>query len=107
MMDIGTQIRGPSWMTFLGPPVLEELGGVDALRAQLHEPHTTVQEMEGHRAVVTLGPRPEAGDLEKGQTLPAYRELARVLEPWLFHEPRFHPNADMTDTRRWERRFLD
>ncbi|MFY0576656.1 type VI immunity family protein [Cystobacter fuscus] len=35
------------------------------------------------RAVVALGPWPEAGDLRQGQTLPAYRELARVLEPWL------------------------
>ena len=105
--DIGTQVRGATWLTFLGPPVLEELGGATALRALLQTPGTTVQEMEGQRAVVTLGPWPEAGDLEKGQTLPAYRELARVLEPWLFHEPHSHPSIDMTDTRRWERRFLD
>lgn len=106
-LHIGTQVRGPSWLTFLGQPVLGELGGVSGLRAQLHHPETAIQEMEGDRAVVTLGPWPEAGDTEQGRLLPAYRELARVLEPWLYHEPRLHPSQSMEDTRRWERRFLD
>ncbi len=106
-LHIGTQVRGPSWLTFLGQPVLGELGGVSGLRARLRHPETTVHEMEGDRAVVALGPWPEAGDTEQGNILPAYRELARVLEPWLYHEPRLHPHPSMEDTRRWERRFLD
>ncbi|MFY0524996.1 DUF3396 domain-containing protein [Archangium gephyra] len=106
-LHIGTQVRGPSWLTFLGQPVLGELGGVSGLRAQLRHPETTVQEMEGDRAVVCLGPWPEAGDTEQGNVLPAYRELARVLEPWLYHEPQLHTVQSMEDTRRWERRFLD
>ena len=59
------------------------------------------------RAVITLGPWPQAGDTENGKDLPAYRELARVLEPWLFHEK---PSSDAftpEDLLRWERRFLD
>ena len=60
------------------------------------------------RAVVTLGEWPEAGDTEQGQTLPAYRELARVLEPWLYHREKvFSRDFPREDTRRWERRFLD
>ncbi|WPB74760.1 DUF3396 domain-containing protein [Archangium violaceum] len=106
-LHIGTQVRGPSWLTFLGQPVLEELGGASGLRARLHHPETTVQELEGDRAVVSLGPWPEAGDTEQGNVLPAYRELARVLEPWLYHEPKLHTVQSMEDTRRWERRFLD
>jgi hypothetical protein len=105
--NIGTRVRGPSWLTFLGQPVLGELGGAAALRARLHSPGTTVRELDGERAVVTLGEWPEAGDMEQGRTLPAYRELARVLEPWLYegplHESRFPPE----DRRRWERRFLE
>ncbi|HLM43445.1 MAG TPA: type VI immunity family protein, partial [Myxococcaceae bacterium] len=77
-------------------PVLGELGGAAGLRARLHSPGTTVQELEGERVVVTLGPSPDAGDTEQGRTLPAYRELARVLEPWLY----------LTSSQ-WERRFLD
>jgi hypothetical protein len=62
--------------------------------------------MEGNRAVITLGKWPEAGDTEQGQMLPAYRELARVLEPWLYQGKRglhFSPEQE----RRWARRFLD
>ena len=79
-----------------------------SLRSRLSSPGTTVQELEGERAVVTLGPWPEAGDTEQGHPLPAYRELARILEPWLYHEERgFDPDFPPEDLRRWERRFLD
>jgi len=105
---LGERVRGPSWMTFLGQPVLGELGGADGLRSRLSSPGTTVQALEGERAVVTLGSAPDAGDLEQGNVLPAYRELARVLEPWLYRGPDHH-SLDFTaeDMRRWERRFLD
>jgi len=107
-LRLGTKVRGPSWLTFLGQPVLGELGGASGLRARLHSEGTTVQEMEGERAVITLGPWPEAGDTEQGQTLPAYRELARVLEPWLYFR-KAPPGivAPPTWHDRWERRFLN
>ena len=108
--DIGTRIPGAYWLTFLGPPVLGELGGVEGLRTRLSSPGTTVQALEGDRALVTLGEWPEAGDLEAGRNLPAYRELARVLEPWLYHcEPDafIHYDFSSADRLRWERRFLD
>ncbi|HEX8439616.1 DUF3396 domain-containing protein [Archangium sp.] len=105
--NIGTRVRGPSWLTFLGQPVLGELGDVAALRSRLHSPGTTVQELEGGRAVVTLGEWPDAGDTEQGRTLPAYRELARVLEPWLYEGPKFQTDFSPEDRRRWARRFLD
>jgi hypothetical protein len=66
-----------------------------------------VQELNGERVVVTLGKWPEAGDTEQSHTLPAYRELARVLEPWLYMN---HPREDgfsEEDMLRWQRRFLD
>ncbi|WP_002621442.1 DUF3396 domain-containing protein [Cystobacter fuscus] len=104
---VGTRIRAPHWLTFLGLPVLGEVGGTEGLRSRLFSAETAVQEMEGGRAVVTLGPWPEAGDTERGQVLPSYRELACLLEPWLYHEERGR-NLDFTleDVRRWERRFL-
>ncbi|WP_246356848.1 DUF3396 domain-containing protein [Pyxidicoccus fallax] len=104
-MSIGTRVRGPAWLTFLGQPVLGELGGVSGLRSRLYTPGTTVQELEGDRAVVTLGAWPEAGDTEQGKDLPAYRELARVLEPWTHWGDNIL--NDPEETRRWERRFLD
>jgi hypothetical protein len=105
---LGTRVRGAYWLTYLGQPVLGELGGAEGLRSRLFSPDTTVQEMEGARAVVTLGKWPEAGDTQQGQMLPAYRELARVLEPWIYFEEHItRPEFLARDRRRWERRFLD
>ncbi len=105
--DIGPRVKGVHWLNFLGPPVLGELGGSRVLRERLHSPGTEVRELEEDRVLVALGPWPEAGDTERGEVLPAYRELARVLEPWLFRNPRCLLNRSMEETRRWERRFLD
>jgi hypothetical protein len=106
VLQLGTSVRTASWLTFLGPPVLGELGGVAGLRSRLHSQDILVQELEGARAVITLGEWPEAG--EEGRMPPAYQELARVLEPWLFHE-KYLPNAGYTEQelRRWERRLLE
>ena len=100
------KVKGPAWMTFLGQPVLGELGGVDGLRACLSSLGTTVEPLKGDRAVITLGPWPEAGDTEAGHLLPEYRELARVLEPWLCHPRRGYYFPDDIWAR-WKRRFLD
>jgi hypothetical protein len=106
--DMGTRVRGPHWLNFLGQPVLGQLGGAEVLRVRLQSPGTTVQEMEGDKVLITLGEWPEAGDTERGDTLPAYRELARVLEPWLFFDKdRRMLRQSEENTRRWERRFLD
>jgi hypothetical protein len=106
--ELGTRVRGACWLTFLGQPVLGELGGAAGLRFRLSSPGTLVQEIEGERAVVCLGMWPEAGNTEQGQTLPAYRELARVLEPWLYQEEQVsEPGRSGQERRRWARRFLD
>ncbi len=103
-MRLGTRVPGAYWLTFLGQPVLGELGGVAGLRSRLSSPDITVQDMQGERAVITLGEWPEAGDTEQGRDLPLHRELARVLEPWLYLT---HPGEPNEDQCRWERRFLD
>ena len=110
--NLGSRLDGIHWLNFLGQPVLGELGGVAGLRARLHAPATTVRELGGERAVVTLGACPEAGDLVPGQDLPSYRELAHVLERWQEPFPwswlrREGRTNDEEDLRRWWRRFLD
>lgn len=104
---LGMRVEGVHWLNFLGPPVLEAVGGVSGLRARLHSPDTTVRELEGQRVLVALGQGPEAGDLTQGLALPAYRELARVLEPWLAEAPSPWSGYSQEETRRWWRRFLD
>ena len=105
---LGARVPGVHWLTFLGPPVLEALGGVSGLRGRLASPDISVHALGSERAVVTLGEWPDAGDTEQGRTLPLHRELARVLEPWLYHRPSFgHDPEEEAALRRWERRFLD
>jgi hypothetical protein len=107
--SLGTRVDGVHWLNFLGQPMLRALGGVEGLRTRLHSSETTVRELSGERVVVTLGMGPEAGDLTRGRDLPAYRELARVLEPWLYECPSYSPWSGYThaEIRRWWRRFLD
>jgi hypothetical protein len=106
--DLGTRIKGVHWMNFLGPPVLDPLGGLEGLLTRLRFPGTTVEALGRERAVVTLGEWPQAGDLEQGRTLPAYRELAQSLEPWLYKLPEsFWLTFTKEDMSRWDRRFLD
>ncbi|HEX8539571.1 MAG TPA: type VI immunity family protein, partial [Cystobacter sp.] len=106
---LGTRVDGVHWLNFLGPKVLAQVGGAEVLRSQLHAPTTTVTALEKGRAVVAMGSEPEAGDVSRGDTLPAWRELARVLDPWLLPFPEHlswrdsHPDT----ARRWWRRFLD
>ena len=105
---LGSWVDGVHWLNFLGPEVLARVGGVEVLRARLQTRSTTVTALEeGRRVVVAMGPKPEAGDLHQGNTLPSWRELARVLEPFRY-QPHYFPNEEVPEElRRWERRFLD
>jgi hypothetical protein len=105
---LGRRVKGPSWLTFLGQPVLGELGDVEGLRARLSSPSTTVEALPGDRAVISLGAWPEAGDTDAGRNLPEYRELARVLGPHLYRPSGpWSPYFPEDIWQRWARRFLD
>jgi hypothetical protein len=108
--ELGSRVDGVHWLNFFARPLLDELGGAAALRSRLRAPGTTVRELEGDRVVVALGEWPEAGDLAAEQVLPAYHELAHVLEPWLEPPPK-SPDSFLrfpqAEARRWWRRFLD
>ncbi|EAU64739.1 hypothetical protein STIAU_2608 [Stigmatella aurantiaca DW4/3-1] len=106
-MELGAKIKGAYWLTFLGAPILERLGGTAGLRSRLHSEDTRVEDLSKSRAVVRLGEWPESGDLEHDDTLPSYRELAQVLAPWLYHAPR-SPWSGFSDedVLQWESRFL-
>ncbi|WNG13544.1 type VI immunity family protein [Cystobacter fuscus] len=107
VLRMDTWVDGVHWMNFLGQPVLGQLGGVAALREALSLPGITLQEMSGDRVLITLGERPETGDLQAGQTLPRHRALARLLEPYLHRWPASDFRVATEQLRRWERRFLD
>lgn len=106
-LHMNTWVDGVHWMNFLGQPVLGALGGVAGLREHLSLPGVSLQEMSGDRVLITLGERPEVGDVEAGQTLPLHRALARLLEPHLYHWKPLFGGPASEPLRRWERRFLD
>lgn len=106
-LELGNRVNGVHWLTFLGQPVLGELGGMAGLRERLRSPEITVRDMGRERALLTLGAAPEAGDLEQGQPLPLHRELTRILEPWLHQRRTPWGGFSPEDMHRWERRFLD
>jgi hypothetical protein len=106
-MRVGTRVDGIHWMNFLGQPVLGELGGVSGLRERLALPGVTLQEMGGDRVLITLGERPEVGDVEAGHTLPLHRALARILEPYLYQQKSLFGHPVPEELLRWDRRFLD
>lgn len=105
---LGTRVKGPAWLTFLGQPVLRELGGADGLRARLSAPSTTIQRLEEERAIVTLCTWPEPGDTRMGHHLPGYREFARALGSHLHQSSGpWSPYFPRDVWQRWEHRFLD
>ncbi|OJT24887.1 hypothetical protein BO221_10840 [Archangium sp. Cb G35] len=116
--DVGLHVDGVHWLNFFAPSVLGTPGGARGLRERLRSESIRVETLDGDRVLVTLGEWPESGDLERGLTLPAYRELALVLRPLLEPLERSSPNTWMAagnslmgfteeEALRWWLRFLD
>jgi hypothetical protein len=104
-MVIGSRARGAYWLTFLGQPLLSQLGGAEGLRDPLCFPEVSFQPLEGERLLLTLGEWPEAIDTQKEVYLPQYRALARLLEPYLYEERSGWVSLDKDNMRRWLRRL--
>lgn len=100
---IGLHALGAHWLTFLGPPLLDRMGGTEALRQALPFPEVSLLPMEQDRLLVTLSEWPEAIDIEKEPVPPQYRALACFLKPFMY-EPRADDGiGNYLD--RWRRRL--
>ncbi|HEX8704504.1 MAG TPA: type VI immunity family protein [Myxococcaceae bacterium] len=102
---IGTRARGAYWLTFLGQPLLGQLGGGEHLRHTLAFPEVSFEPLEGERLLITLGEWPDAIDTQKKVLLPQYRALAHLLEPFLYEERTGWFSLDKDNMRRWLRRL--
>lgn len=103
---IGTKARGAYWLTFLGQPLLGQVGGVDAVRERLRPfPDVSLQPMEHERLLITLGEWPDALDIKKVYYPLQYRELARLLEPFLYDERTGWGFLEDESMHRWIRRL--
>ncbi|MBJ6765997.1 DUF3396 domain-containing protein [Myxococcaceae bacterium JPH2] len=74
-------IQGVNWLTLLDAGTLAPLGGVSALRRQLP---AEVELLEArHGTLIKAGPAPTTGDAASPETLRLYREVYRLLAPWI------------------------
>jgi hypothetical protein len=103
---IGTGARGAYWLTFLGQPLLEQLGGLEVLRRELAFPEVSFQPLEGERLLLTLGEWPSPMDVREFVDRPHFRALAHLLEPY-FPEEKIGLTSllDNRNMGRWLRRF--
>lgn len=79
---VGSQgVKGVGWLTLLDASLCSELGGVAALRQKLPTP---IEILEcRHGVILKAGPKPELGDIDRGETLALYREIYKLLVPWI------------------------
>ena len=100
---IGTRARGAYWLTFLGQPLLGQLGGIESLRHKLSFPEVSLHPLDGERLLLSLGEWPESIDTTKEHHLPQYLALAHLLEPFLYEERTNRFCLDRDNMRRWIR----
>ncbi|WP_223639887.1 type VI immunity family protein [Corallococcus sp. EGB] len=101
---IGTHALGAHWLTFLGPPLLDRLGGIEALRQALPFPEVSFLPMDHERLLLTLSEWPEAIDIETSAVPPQYRALACLLKPFMY-EPGENDTGIGSYLDRWRRRL--
>jgi hypothetical protein len=102
---IGTKARGAYWLTFLGQPLLGQLGGPVALRQKLPSPEVSFQPLDDERLLISLGEWPEAIDTQQEWHPAQYRDMALLLEPFLYEERTGWFSLDKDNMRRWLRRL--
>ncbi|QSQ19482.1 DUF3396 domain-containing protein [Pyxidicoccus parkwayensis] len=102
--SIGTRARGAYWLTFLGQPLLGQLGGTESLRQRLPS-SVSFHPVGSERILLSLGEWPLAGETSAQDDMSPYRAVARMLEPHLYRE-RTPWLIDEAFEDRWLRRFL-
>jgi len=104
------KIRTVSWLTILGTPIVEELGGRQLIAAELG-PSCPIFDYSGG-IVIQAMPVPQLGSMEDGLIPEGYKKVAKVTKPVRFeayHRGIFEnlptPLDNMQETLSWLRRF--
>jgi Protein of unknown function (DUF3396) len=107
-LHLGKRTRGAYWLTFLGPELVEALGGSEQLRNSFPKPIDV--EPVGAGVMIRAGALPELGDVNKGIGVPLLRAVAKVIEPVTFFGDRAllgqFTNFDEDYFKRWDRRLF-
>lgn len=72
-------VRAVNWLTLLSSPRVEEVGGEKGLRKALPKEVEIIPLKTG--LILKAGPRPELGDTNRKDTLPAYQAVYAALKP--------------------------
>lgn len=98
-----------NWLTLLGPGLTAAMGGVEAL-AQYAPADVDVLPLGPGGALLRAGPAPAVGDVNRGDPLPLYHAVGRMLAPVLAPDEALDEVAvdgmEGDDAYEWFRRFF-
>ncbi|MHB8474549.1 MAG: type VI immunity family protein [Gammaproteobacteria bacterium] len=72
-------IKGVNWLTALGADLLQQVGGMSKLREGLSSEIELIELPVG--VVIQAGKMPLLGDTNRGETLPLYQQVYKLLAP--------------------------
>ncbi|WP_395804889.1 type VI immunity family protein [Archangium minus] len=98
------KVRRASWLTLLSGNCVEQLGGLDKLRAKLGEGPALLHTLENKAVLLQAGPEPRLGDLSQRDFLPAYRQVARAIRPIRLEQLERTPTGAFAD---WVQDWLE
>jgi len=98
-------IKGVNWLTALGAGLLQQIGGLAKLRRDLSS-EIELFELPGGGVVIQAGKMPLLGDINRGETLPLYQQVYKLLAPLIETAGRrslsFNLSTDYVEkTERW------
>jgi hypothetical protein len=91
-----------NWLTAIGNVFVEKLGGRKAFAALGDD--ILVHDL-GTGLLVQAGEKPSLGDVNAGDTLPLYREVAKFIMPVRYHGNVIWANVPLADAKAWVARF--
>lgn len=107
--DIDGRPLGAYWLSVFSRQLTDDLGGAMSLASRI--PEATVSTAGQGGTLLLLGDAPSVGDVNRGDNLPLYRKLARLLEPMLrvpriiyMRDPDNSPSPEAQEA--WHSRFL-
>jgi hypothetical protein len=107
--DMGDQVRGAYWLTFMGPAARARLGCSSNDLGDALGPGIAVRTV-GEGLMIRAGDELRPGDTTRGDDLPLTRKVARVLEPITLGRTcafGFSSDDQLETFAAWQRRHLD
>lgn len=105
-----TSLTNINWLTFVGGPLLDKVGGVSQLKRSLAEHKEVFIHEFKHGVMLQAGPGPSLGDTVRGETLASYHAVGRALKALRIPDSELDLTDDVggrENTRAWLDRFYE